>query len=325
MTGRCFILKNTPIPVSVLVCSFSLLSACGHKAGPAAADPAYRNSYKAMELKAPDNFTDGASAPDSYNEQEAIHHPADDVTAAEASNNTGAFTAPTLAQSAVIPRKIIKTGTIRYSVNDYNNARKELREVVARYHGDIIDDNEQRSEFTWETRMAIQVPVEKFDSCLEAISGNAQTLIVKTVSAEDKTAEYIDVAARMKAKKEVELRYLEILKQAKSVKDILEVEEQLKSIREEVEASQARLQYIDQNVAMSTINLSFYQVFANTSPQGPGFFSRISFSIKDGWNNVLSFLIDLVGMWPGMLALAAAVIFMRRYMKRRRQRKAMAV
>lgn len=312
MTGRCFILKNTPIPLSVLVCSLTLLFACGHKAGTA---PQY------MAFKAEEPATEDVAA--AAVTEDVTSYAEDPKTAG---TSTGAFTTPVIADDkpVAIPKKIIKSGTIRYSVNDYNNARKKLAEVVARYHGDITGENEQRSELSWEMRMEIKVPAEKFDSCLEAISGNAQTLIEKTVSSEDKTAEYIDVAARMKAKKEVELRYLDILKQAKSVKDILEVEEQLKGIREEVEASQARLQYIDQNVAMSTIHLSFYQAFANTSPQGPGFFSRMFFSIKDGWNNVLSFLIDLVGMWPGILVLTTVVILIRRYIKRRRQRKALA-
>ena len=126
----------------------------------------------------------------------------------------------------------------------------------------------------------------------------------------------------MKARKEIEQRYLDILKQAKNVEDILKVEEQLKSIREEVEAAQGRLQYIDHNVSTSVIHLSFYQSLSNTTPQGPGFFSSIFFSIKDGWNSVLAALISFTALWPVWIVAFVLFIFIRKYRKRRRLAKA---
>lgn len=172
--------------------------------------------------------------------------------------------------------------------------------------------------------MEIRVPSTKFDSCLNDLAGVDENLIEKKITSKDITEEYVDVSARMKARKEVEQRYLDILKQAKTVEDILKVEEQLKTIREEVEAAQGRLQYIDHNVSMSVIHLSFYQTFSNTTPQGPGFFSRMFFSIKDGWNGMLVVLVSLVGLWPVWIVLVAAVIIIRRYRKRRRMLKAVA-
>jgi hypothetical protein len=313
MTGRCFILRDTPIPLSVLLFITFLLAGCGHKGGNGSS-PVASIAYKSEAVNTSEGLVDDVVG--TYAEEEKTL----------SGGNTVNFTPPVIAadKSADIPKKIIKEGTIRFSVHDYNNARKELTRIVTNYHGYVTDENEQRSDLSWEMRMNIKVPVDKFDSCLEQLSGNALTLVEKSVSAKDLTEEYIDVSARMKAKKEVEQRYLDILKQATTVEDILKVEEQLKEIREEVESSQARLQYIDHNVAMSTINLSFYQVFANTSPQGPGFFSRMFFSMKDGWNGVLSFLINVAGMWPGLLVLLSGLIIIRRYRKRRKLRKVVA-
>lgn len=311
MTRRCFFFKHTPIPISLLLLSLLTLMACAHKEK----TPAYRAEAIAMEMKAPPEDVNAAT----YFE---------DPKGAAAASGVAAYVPPVIAEdpsSTEIQKKIIKNGEVRYSVRDYNEARKAMNAIVARYHGYITEENESRSDLNWEIKVNIKVPAQKFDSCLEALAGTANTLIQKSVSATDVTEEYIDVAARMKAKKEVELRYLDILKQAKTVEDILKVEEQLKSIREEIEASQGRLQYIDHNVAMSTISLSFFQTFATSSPQGPGFFSRIFFSIKDGWNDLLSFLVGIVQMWPGIAIVVVIVVLIRRYIKRRKRRKMVSV
>ncbi|TWV99491.1 DUF4349 domain-containing protein [Chitinophaga pinensis] len=316
MTRRCFFFRYTPIPVSLLLLSLLTLMSCARKA-----EQKTTPSYLAVK-----EYSQEATKYKSEGDDVA---PADE----ESANGAGVvssvhFTPPVIAKEpllAEIPKKIIKDGELQYAVRNYNDARNEMHAIVARYNGYITEENESRSDLTWIVNVKIKVPVERFDSCLETLAGTAGTLMLKRVAATDVTEEYVDVASRMKAKKEVELRYLDILKQAKSVEDILKVEEQLKSIREEIEAAQGRLQYIDHNVAMSTISLSIQQTFATSSPQGPGFFSRIFFSIKDGWNNLLSFLVDIVQMWPGILIVVVIVVLIRKYIKRRKMRKMVSV
>ena len=67
----------------------------------------------------------------------------------------------------------------------------------------------------------------------------------KNVSVQDVTEEYLDIEARLKTKKEVEARYIEILKsKTKTVEDVLKAEEQIRIIREEIEAREGRLNYL---------------------------------------------------------------------------------
>lgn len=225
---------------------------------------------------------------------------------------------------APVEQKIIKEGNLRFSVNDFAGSRAKLAKTVAEYKGYIIAEKEQRSDMSWRNEMVVKVPAANFDACLNALCGNAKTLDEKNISAQDVTEQYIDIAARLKAKKEVEQRYLQILQQARSVKDILEVEGQLKNIREEIESAQGRLQYIDHRAAMSTINLVFYQTFSTTSPQSPGFFSRAWFAVKDGWNGLLAMSVVFLEGWPLWLILAIAVIAWKKFRKRRQLAKKLA-
>jgi hypothetical protein len=310
MTRRCSVLTNTGIVIPIIMLfAMPMLTGCGGSNNKATLqNGGIKGEGASMSL--------AESAPD------------DEAEMVAAPKNLGVikFTAPTIAADSEvdIPKKIIKEGTIRYSVRDYKRTHKELIAIIARNGGEIISEQENRSDVSWETQLEIRVPSARFDSCLNALAGVDETLLEKNIDSKDVTEEYVDMSARMRARKEVEQRYLDILKQAKTVEDILKVEEQLKTIREEVEAAQGRLQYIDHNVSMSAIHLFFYQTFSNTTPQGPGFFSRLFFSIKDGWNGVLGVLISFVGMWPLWLVAMALFIILRRYTKRRRLAKATA-
>lgn len=297
MARRSFFFKHPLNVIScILLCAALLLSACG----------------------SPNNFQGGTESVNAVAMKEMSPLPAADDATSLASS------AGVLGAYADIPKKIIKEGSVRFSVRDYKQSREGLIAIVSRNGGEIISEQENRSEVNWITHLDIRVPSAKFDSCLDALAGTAENLIEKKITSKDVTEEYVDVSARMKARKDVEQRYLDILKQAKTVEDILKVEEQLKNIREEVEAAQGRLQYIDHNVSTSVIHLSFFQTLSNTTPQGPGFFSRAFFSIKDGWNGLLGLFISLIGLWPAWMVLAVLVVIIRRYRKRRRMLKAVA-
>jgi hypothetical protein len=305
MARRCSFLNKVVIVMrSILFCAALLLTACGNGS--------------------PDNFQ-GGSKGEMASQISAPPQPiAKHAGTGKKEERTSTSPAGLSDGYAGIPKKIIKEGTVRFAVQDYKRSREKLIAIILRNGAEIVNERESRSEIGWGTQMEIRMPSAKFDSCLNALAGVDENLVEKNITSQDVTEEYVDMWARMKARKEVEQRYLDILKQAKTVEDILKVEEQLKTIREEVEAAQGRLQYIDHNVSMSTIHLSFYQIISNTAPQGPGFFSRLFFSIKDGWNGLLVVLIALSGLWPLWLVTIPVVIVIRKYMKRRRTLKAEA-
>ena len=94
----------------------------------------------------------------------------------------------------------------------------------------------------------------------------------------DVTEEYTDVVIRLKNKKEAEKRFLEILKQTKTIKEILDVEEHLREIREEIESKEGRLKFLNDQVSYSTINLSIYQV--SESSMLPAFLRKQAMVLK---------------------------------------------
>lgn len=223
-----------------------------------------------------------------------------------------------------ISQKIIKNGRLSFATSDFDACRSRIVDTVKKYGGYIANENQANGRLQLRNELEIKVPAAVFEQCLEALTGGASRIDEKSITSQDITAEYVDIDARMKARLAVEQRYLQILQQAKKVEDILAVEAQLKTIREDIEAAKGRLQYMDHHVAYSSIQLTYYQTLANSDPQAPGFFRQSWLSLQEGWNGILSFALGILTVWPLLLGIVFLVIFIRRGIRKWKLKKAIA-
>lgn len=278
-----------------LISACWLLAACGNKPQPMA--------------------TTAYEAPAIANEEAAA--PAGLLDAKQAAVAASDAPSPNQPGQPVPEQKIIKTARITYSVDDFAAAKKRVAGIVSKSGGYILAETQHGDGTEKRNQLDIKVPAAAFDSCVERLTSGVSRLDEKSINAQDVTAEYVDLDARMKTRVATEQRYLDILKQARTVKEVLEVEAQLKSIREEIEAAKGRLQYMDRQASYSTIHLEYYQVLALSAPEAPGFFPRVGLALRNGWNNVLGLVIDLAGWWPLMLVAIFLFIFIKRRWRNR--------
>lgn len=225
---------------------------------------------------------------------------------------------PTHQEVAIkIAEKIKKTADVNISVEDYKVARAAIDKIVKTGNGYISGENEQNSTYSISNSMTIRVANKDFDAMVSNIAGVASHVNSKNIYMEDVTAQFVDITARLKTKKEVEKRYLDLLNKAVKVTDILEVEEHLRMIREEIEAKEGQLKLLNDQVAYSTINLNFSQSFEYTPQDEPGFFGRMGHAFGNGWKGFLSFVIGLVYVWPLWLILGLTAYFLVKFIKRK--------
>ena len=160
----------------------------------------------------------------------------------------------------------------------------------------------------------IRVPADQFDALIARIEPLAVKIENKNINTEDVTEQFMDVEVRLQTKKELEARYREILKQAKTVEEIVSIESQIANVRSEIESMEGRLKYLKNQVAFSTLNVTYYETIGIDF----GFASKFVQSLKGGWDNLLAFIIYLVTLWPFVLGLSALVFwFWRKRIKRK--------
>ncbi len=313
--------KNPMLKKTLPLAFFSLLimASCGDRSTGFAFDKSKEGSFETMLS------SEEAPPPPPKDESVMFNSPVvSDLRAAGSANNEAGLTTSmtqTVSAPVKMAEKIKKTADVNISVEDYKVARAAIDRIVKTGNAYISGENEQNSTYSITNSMCIRVSNKDFDAMVNSLAGIASHVNSKNIYLEDVTAEFVDITTRLKTKKEVEKRYLELLQKAAKISDILEVEQQLRVIREEIEAKEGQLKLLNDQVAYSTINLNFTQSFEYTPQDEPGFFGRIGHAFGNGWNGFLSFLIGLVYVWPLWLILGLTAYFLVRFIKRKLRKK----
>ena len=226
---------------------------------------------------------------------------------------------PSIDQVKFVDPKIIKNASLRFEVKDLALTYKTLLENCKKNNAIIQNDTENNDDYRVSRSMIIRVPSANFDAFIADISKGVNYFERKEISSQDVTSEYIDHQSRIASKTKLENRYLELLKKATKVQEMLEIEKQLSEIREEIEAKQGQLNYLQNQVSMSTVALEF---FKNTPANGgarTSFFGKIWNAIVSGFNSIANFFVKLIELWPFILILVAIIYFIRRRIIKKKQ------
>ncbi|WP_291114811.1 DUF4349 domain-containing protein [Flavobacterium sp. UBA6135] len=215
--------------------------------------------------------------------------------------------------------KIIREASLRYETQDLKTTYEQILSGLKKHNAYLQNDSEGKDYNSIYKHLIIRIPNKNFDAFLNEIGKDVAYFDRKEISSRDVTAEYIDLSARIKAKKTLEERYLELLKKAVKVSEILEIEKELSAIREEIEAKEGQLNYLQNKISLSTIQIEFYKKVAKADYATVSYGTKMWNAIKSGWNGISSFLIGLLHIWPFILILVAIFIFVRKTLKRKNQ------
>lgn len=219
----------------------------------------------------------------------------------------------------IAEQKIIKTAQLIFPTEDPEEVYNKIRQLVNSNKGFIQDDNSGKSYNRIFRNMVIRVPTENFQQFVDGVAEGIDYFDQKQISRQDVSEEFVDLEARLKAKRELEKRYLELLSKAANVKEMLEIERELSVIREEIEAKQGRLNYLQDKVSVSTVNIEFYKTTAETGvTQSYG--QKMKNAFQGGWNGISVFFIGILYLWPLFLFAIISVIVLRRILKRKNKK-----
>ncbi|WP_228012106.1 DUF4349 domain-containing protein [Flavobacterium hungaricum] len=218
-----------------------------------------------------------------------------------------------------VSQKIIKTANLRFETDDLEKTYSEIQKALAVSKGTILNDSQGKDYGSVYRNIRLKVPSQNFDIFINDISKGVSYFESKEITAEDVTEQFIDLTSRLKTKKKLEERYLEILKKATKVSEILEIEEQISNIREEIEAKEGKLKYLESQVSESTIIIQFYKTTAEKEGVKISYGSKLWTAIKSGFFSLSDFLIELLSVWPFVLIFCVLAYFIRKRFKRRKK------
>ncbi|MFY8003607.1 MAG: DUF4349 domain-containing protein, partial [Chitinophagaceae bacterium] len=194
---------------------------------------------------------------------------------------------------------IIKNARLAVSVKNLASLKKEVAQLITKHKAYITLESSNELPESITATLTIKVAATKFDAFMQDIDKIEGLWTSKEISSEDVTTQVIDHEARLKTKKKA-LEQMEILyKKATKITDVLAIQEQINTVQEAIESTEAQLKYWKNSASFSTIYLDITepkQTSAITQPYGFG--TQLANALNSGYRFCIEAVIWLVKIWP---------------------------
>jgi hypothetical protein len=211
-------------------------------------------------------------------------------------------------------KKIIKIASVKLEVKHFKEYNEGLHKIIKQYGGYIAQEDNFFTDEKSEMVVSVKVPVQQFETLMNELGGADIKVIERSIKTEDVTGEVVDTKARLEAKKQMRLKYLEFLKQSKNMAEVLQVQTEINSIQEEIESAAGRIQYLSNQSAYSTINLTFYEPLDGFNPSNdtPSFITKAGEAFKTGAEFIKDLLLGAITIWPLLIIGITGIYLWRR-------------
>lgn len=226
-------------------------------------------------------------------------------------------------------RKVMYNASVSLEVDDIGKSIDEVEKNVQELKGYVVEVNFSSNNEQDYGSITLRIPTESLTAFLDGLEEYSGKVIEKRVVGQDVTEEYVDLTSRLKAKRVVEERLLDLLSKAEKTEDLLKISHDLSIVQEEIEQVMGRMKYLDNKTEFAEVEMSFTDV-SIPIPDVKGneelkTGEKIKKTFAASLNSITAFFsglaVFLIGYSPILLLLAAASFLVywgvRRYYKKR--------
>lgn len=222
----------------------------------------------------------------------------------------------------VTGRAVIYTATLRVRAKDVSDAAAGAKQMVAGVGGYVETEAAVSSPGT--SNITFKIPVDRYAATLDQLASRLGTRLSLHQQAQDVTQEVADVDSRVKSAQATLASFRKLLDRAKTVGEVLNVEQELAGREADLESLQARQKALAQQTSYGTVTLQLEATSVPAIKRQGGFMG----GLRSGWEAFVTFLSGLtlvLGWLLPFLALAAVIALpawrlsriIRRYVERR--------
>lgn len=227
-----------------------------------------------------------------------------------------------LKKTDTISKKLIKNGEMGIAVSNINDAKKQVNQILKENKAYTQNEQFRNLETEENLNLTIRVPHQNFDALINSFSNGIGAVEYKNISTDDVTEEYTNVSIKLENKKIYLEKYRNLLKSTSNVKDILQIQENIRALEDEIDVAEGRLRFIDDRVDYSTLELNINKEKPRSSLTSKiGFGSRFSDSVAEGWNNFVGFFLGIMSFWPFLFFIPLLIFAWRKWKQRRKSKK----
>lgn len=222
-------------------------------------------------------------------------------------------------------RKLVKNVDTTIQVEDTKASYDSILKQAEAMGGYLVSSNISDYDGRKFYNLSVRVPAEKLQEFLDYLEGLGR-IVHQNINTEDITEQYYDAQARLDNALIQEAQLKDIMKQAKTVDEILKVKQQMDSVQERIEQLKGQLKLWDQLTAMSLVNIELQpsrETVAVSKYVDWNILSgnEIAVRIRNGFVSTLNFIVNLalylvifiISALPAILIIILIIFLIRKY------------
>ena len=192
------------------------------------------------------------------------------------------------------------------------DSAEQIRTLAERMGGFLVSSEVRGDSDMSGGSLTVRVPAARFEEARAEIRKLALRVDSEKIEAEDVTRQYVDQESNLRNLKAEESQYLTILKQARTVKDTLDVSEKLSDVRGQIDQQQAEFNALSKQIETVAISVTL-RTEADTRVLGLNWRPLYQFKIAvrdglDGLANYVSTMVAFVFFLPTIVLWLATIV-----------------
>lgn len=218
------------------------------------------------------------------------------------------------ASAPATDRKVIRNAEITIESGDPRDTARALSNMVERHSGFLASSDAQQTGPSSDATallvtLVMRVPSAEFVPALEEVRAAGTKVLHERISGQDVTDEYVDLEARLRSYKALEAQLHELLRDAKTVNDALQVHAKLNETRTEIERIEGRRRVIDDKASLSTLTVRVQKVAPLVTASSDGIIGSFKKALGDGVDTSAAIVTGAIRL-SGVLIPIALLIFL---------------
>ena len=211
-------------------------------------------------------------------------------------------------------RLVVQNGNLSVVVVDPAEAAEDIRLMAEGMGGFVVNLNTYQSYFgdqatpATQASITVRVPSERLNEAIEQIKAASVEVRNVTVSGEDVTAQYTDLASRLRSLEAAEEQLTEIMQEARRTEDVMMVYNQLSQVQTEIEIVKGQMRYYEESARLSALSVDLIPDIASQPIETGGWQIIETFkSAVEALVNAVKFLVR-AAIWIGIYIVPVLLI-----------------
>ncbi len=156
-------------------------------------------------------------------------------------------------------RLVIQNGNMTVVVADPAKSAASISHMAESMGGFVVNLSIYQSYFgeqaipANQATITVRVPAERLNEAIEQIKASAVEVRNVYVTGEDVTAQYTDLASRLRSLEAAEEQLTEIMQEAKRTEDVMMVYSQLQQVLTDIEVTKGQMRYYEESARLSAL------------------------------------------------------------------------